>query len=76
MAETRHELAKYRAIFEIYERIKRPKHKKDARDRSAEGPISRKQGFTSKTPSGVSFVKETKKYRTCEDNGFEGCGMF
>jgi len=60
MAETRHEFANYRDIIEISERIKRPEHKKDARDRSAEGPISRKQRFTSKTASGASFSKEMK----------------
>jgi len=38
MAETRHELANYRDIIEISERIKRPEPKKDAKDRSADGP--------------------------------------
>ena len=60
MAETRHELANYRDIIEISERIKLPEPKKDAKDRSADGPISRKQGFTTKTPSRASFAKETK----------------
>ena len=60
MTETRHELVNYRDIIEISERIKRPKPKKDAKDWSADGPISKKQGFTSKTPSGASFAKETK----------------
>ena len=57
MDETRHELANDRDIIEISERIKRPK---EARDRSADGPISRKQGFSSKTPSEASIAKETK----------------
>ena len=48
MAKTRHELANYRDIIEISERIKRPEPKKDAKDRIADGPISRKQGFASK----------------------------
>ena len=60
MAETRHAFANYRDIIEISERMKRPEPKKDAKDRSAEVPISRKQGFISKTPSGASFAKETK----------------
>ena len=42
MAETRHELDNYRDFIEISERIKRPEPKKDAKDRSAGGPISRK----------------------------------
>jgi len=60
MSETRHELANYRDIIEISERIKRPEPKMDAKDRSADGLISRKQGFASKTPSGASFAKEPK----------------
>ena len=43
MAETRHELENYRDIIEISERIKRPEPNKDAKDRSADGPISRKK---------------------------------
>ena len=57
MAKTRHELANYRDIMEISERIKRPEPKKD---RSADGPIYWKQGSYSKTASGASFVKEAK----------------
>ena len=34
--------------------------KKDAKDRSAHGPISRKQGIFCKAPAGASFAKETK----------------
>jgi len=58
MAETRHELANYRDFIKISERIKRPEPKKDAKDRSADGPISRKEKrFARKTPSGASFAK-------------------
>ena len=39
MAKPRHELANYRDIIEISERIKRPEPKKDAKDRIADGPI-------------------------------------
>ena len=46
--------------MEISERIKRPEPKKDAKDKGADGPISRKQVIYSKTPSGASFAKETK----------------
>ena len=60
MAETRHELANFRDIIELSERIKRPEPKKDAKDRSADGPISRKQGFASKISPGASFAKEPK----------------
>ena len=60
MAKTRHELVNYMDIIEISERLKRPEPKKDAKDSRAECPISRKQGFTSKPPSGASFVNETK----------------
>ena len=42
------------------ERIKRPEPKKDAKDRIADGPISRKQGFASKASFGASFAKEPK----------------
>ena len=45
VAETRHELANYRDIIETSERINRPEPKKDAKDSSADGPISRKQGL-------------------------------
>jgi len=58
MAKTRHELANYRDIVEISERIKRPELKKDEKNRSADGPISRKQGFASKVSSGASLAKE------------------
>ena len=57
MAETRHELANYRDIIETSERIKRPEPKKDAKDRSEDGPISRKQVFTSSTPSRGVFCE-------------------
>ena len=57
IAERRHELTSYR---DIIERIKCPEPKKDAKDRSADGPISRKQGIFCKTPSGSSFAKEKK----------------
>ena len=42
------------------EQIMRLEPKKDAKDRSAHGPISRKQGISSKTLYGASFAKETK----------------
>ena len=58
MAEIRHELANYRDIMEISERIKRPEPKKDAKDRSANG--RRKKGICRKAPTGASFAKETK----------------
>ena len=51
MAEKRHELANYRDIMEISERIKRPEPKNDANYRSADGPLSRKREF-------ASFVKD------------------
>ena len=60
MAETRHELANYRDIMEIYERIKRPKPRKDPKDRSADAPVPKKQGSYSKAPSGASFGKDSK----------------
>ena len=60
MAKTRHELANYRDIIDISERMKRPKPKKDSKDRSADGAISRKQRFASKTSSEASFAKEPK----------------
>jgi len=47
-------------IIEILERIKRSEPKKDATDRRADGPISRRQGIYGKTPSGASFVKDAK----------------
>ena len=47
--EIRHELANFWDIIEISQRIKRPEPKKEAKDRSADGPISRKQGFANKT---------------------------
>ena len=43
-------------LSRYHERIKRPL----GPIWSADGPISKKQGFTSKTPSGASFAKETK----------------
>jgi len=52
IAETRHELANYRYIMEITERIKRPERKKDSKDRSTDVPLSWKQGSYSKAPSG------------------------
>jgi len=65
MAETRHELANYRDIIEISERIKRPEPKKDAKDRIYPGPrVSRKQGFESKASAGASFAKEPKVSNT------------
>ena len=57
IAETRHEFVNYRNIIEISERIKRPEPKKDAKDSSADGPLSREQGFASKTPTGASFER-------------------
>ena len=60
MSKTRHELANYRDIIEISERIKRSEPKKDAKDRIADDSISRKQGFASKASSGASFAKEPK----------------
>ena len=41
MAETKHELANYRDIMEIFERIKRPEPRKDSKDRNADDPIPR-----------------------------------
>ena len=41
--------------MKISERIKCPQPKKDAKDRSADGPISRKQGSSNKAPSGASI---------------------
>ena len=76
MAEIRHELAKYRDIIEISERIKRPEPKKDAKDRIADGTISRKQGFASKASSGASFAKEPKVSNAGNVNGLEGCRVF
>ena len=43
-----------------HERIKCPEPKKDAKDRSTDGPISRKQRIYIKTPSEACFAKETK----------------
>ena len=43
-----------------HERIKCPEPKKDAKDRSTDGYISRKQGICIKTPSEACFAKETK----------------
>ena len=60
MAETKHELANYRDIMEISERIKRPEPRKESKDRSADAPIPRKQGNYSKTLSGASFGKDAK----------------
>ena len=60
MTEARRELANYRDIMETSERIKCPEPKKDSKDRSADVPISRKQGSYSKAPSGKSFGKDAK----------------
>ena len=57
-AETRHELTNYEDIIEISERIKRPELKRDAKDRSTDGPTSRKLESYIKTPSGACFVKD------------------
>jgi len=60
MAETRHKLANYRDIIEISERIKRPEPKKDAKDRTPDAQVSRKQGSYNKAPPGASFGKDAK----------------
>jgi len=60
MADTRHELANYRDIIELSERIKRPEPKKEAKDRTLDGHISRKQGSYSKAPGRLST--KTRKY--------------
>ena len=59
MAETRHELANYRDIMEISDRIKRPEVKKDSKDRMPKTAISRKSGNSTKASIGASFTKDS-----------------
>jgi hypothetical protein len=60
MAETRHELAHYRDIMEISDRIKRPEVKKDSKDKMPETAISRKSRSNTKAPIRASFAKDSK----------------
>jgi len=61
MAETRYESSNYRNIIEISERITRPEVRKDAKDRTPDAHISRKQGSYNKAPAGRYFcVKDAK----------------
>ena len=59
-------LTNYRDIIEISERIKRPERKKDAKDRSPDDQVSRKQGSYSKALSGESFGKVSNPTKTMD----------